>query len=95
MYQFRAGNVDLAEHLLEQHRAWQQRELPVLRIAAQGQLEIPLQATAIALQHGEEQTVLLGTGAFARQHLPNTAVTSGNAFGGDAVVLLQGRFQQP
>ena len=67
----------------------------LLRIALQLQFEVPLQAAAVALQHGEEQTVLLGTGALARQHLPAIGVTPGNALGADAVVLLQRRFEQP
>ncbi|MNL55045.1 hypothetical protein D3C87_1784240 [compost metagenome] len=88
VHQFTAGDIDLIEHLLEQHRARQQGQCPVLCIAAQGQLEVPLQSAAVALQHGEEQAVLLGAGALAREHLPTGGIPPGNAFVGNAVILL-------
>jgi hypothetical protein len=47
------------------------------------------------LQHGEEQTVLLGAGALVWQQLPAVVVAAGSAFGADAVILLQRGFQQP
>ena len=54
-----------------------------------------MQAAAVALQNSEEQTVLLGARAFAREHLPLRAVASGDALGVDAVILLQRGFQLP
>ncbi len=83
------------EHLLEQQRARDQRQLPLLGFALQLQVEVTLQAAAVALQHGEEQAVLLGPGALVRQRLPAVGVTPGNALGADAVILLQRGFEQP
>src|SRR3989344_3666111 len=90
-----AVDIDLLEHLLEQQRARGQRQLPLLGFALQLQVEVTLQAAAVALQHGEEQAVLLGPGALVRQRLPAVGVTPRNALGTDAVILLQRGFEQP
>ena len=95
MHQRATVDIDLVEHLFEQHRTRDQRELPLRGLALQLQFEVTLQAAAVALQHGEKQTVLLSPGTLVRQQLPAVAFTPGDALGADAVVLLQRGFQQP
>src|SRR5690606_31999955 len=56
LHQGAAIDIDLLEHLLQQQRARDQRQLPCACIALELQLEIALQTAAVALQNGEEQT---------------------------------------
>ncbi len=95
MHQFAAVDIDLGEHLFEQQRTRDQRQLPLRGLTLQLQFEIALQTAAVTLEHGEEQTVLLGPGALVRQGLPAIGVAAGNALWADAVILLQRGFQQP
>ena len=62
-------------------------------IARELQIEVTLQAAAIAFEHGEEQAALLGGDVLARLLLPACGGTAGDTGVADAVVLLNGFLQ--
>ena len=70
-------------------------ELPGVLLACELQIEVTLQAAAIAFEHGEEQAALLGGDVQARLLLPAFGGAAGDAAVGDAVVLLEWLLQQP
>src|SRR5690606_12744201 len=88
-------DTDGAEDLPEQQRVRYQFELPGVLLAAELELEVPFQAAAVALEHGEEQAALLGGDVLARLLLPALGRAAGDAAVGDAVVLLNGFLQEP